>query len=608
VALTLACLNGLLYLFIVPPWQHYDEPGHFEYAWLIANRPSLPQPGDVDLTMRRDVAASMIEHGFYHGSGQPPSLLQNKPVDIGIAQIDGSFIYYWLAAIPLRLLNGVDSTLQMYAARAVSWLLFLVSIVGCWGVVQELTHPENVLCWLIPICLALLPAFADIMTAINNDTAAVAFATLLIWGIVRLIQHGFSISRLVWCVAWAVICLWTKSTTYPVVAALALALPLALLKQRARVIGWAGLGLLITTSMALATQWDGARSWFNLGTQDTGLRRATALAHSGQYAFALNLQPNTNTAYKQVFSDEIAQSLKGETVTVSAWVWTDAPAPQPANTPALLVENGSPGIVYQNITVTNVPQFFSFTATLPAQSGRMWLMLQSLNTATPQSIAQTVSSSIFYDDIVLTTGALDMNVVQNPSAEFGTARLRSNWQDRIIAITGIDLNYLLRMLLDPTSTKQYLAAAVNLLSETFWARFGWGHVTILYKAIYPLLNLIFAAGLLSSLYVGIAKRTRKQPIRANTHILITLSLLSIICWLAALLRGTPSLFGAWWLPSARYAYPAVVPTLLAVIGGWITLLNSSTTSDVRNRVAGAIAGAFVALNALSLLSIAQFYA
>jgi hypothetical protein len=33
----IAALNGLLYLFLVPPWEHNDEPGNFEYAWLLAN-------------------------------------------------------------------------------------------------------------------------------------------------------------------------------------------------------------------------------------------------------------------------------------------------------------------------------------------------------------------------------------------------------------------------------------------------------------------------------------------------------------------------------------------------------------------------------------------
>ncbi len=59
--LCVAALQGLLYVFLLPPWQHYDEPTHFEYAWLIANRGHLPTVVDVDPIMRREVAASMLE-------------------------------------------------------------------------------------------------------------------------------------------------------------------------------------------------------------------------------------------------------------------------------------------------------------------------------------------------------------------------------------------------------------------------------------------------------------------------------------------------------------------------------------------------------------------
>src|SRR5215211_1274006 len=60
--LLIALCQGLLYLCLQPPWQHYDEPTHFEYAWLIAHQPGLPQPETVDQALRRDLAASMIQY------------------------------------------------------------------------------------------------------------------------------------------------------------------------------------------------------------------------------------------------------------------------------------------------------------------------------------------------------------------------------------------------------------------------------------------------------------------------------------------------------------------------------------------------------------------
>jgi hypothetical protein len=47
-----ALFHGLIYGFLVPPWQDYDEPNHFEYVWLIANRIRMPRKGDYDQVMR----------------------------------------------------------------------------------------------------------------------------------------------------------------------------------------------------------------------------------------------------------------------------------------------------------------------------------------------------------------------------------------------------------------------------------------------------------------------------------------------------------------------------------------------------------------------------
>ncbi|MCK4899970.1 MAG: hypothetical protein KAS38_14415, partial [Anaerolineales bacterium] len=65
IVLMVGLIHGLIYIFIMPPWQHYDEPNHFEYAWLIANRETLPNTGDYDQSMHKSVAASMIEHNFF---------------------------------------------------------------------------------------------------------------------------------------------------------------------------------------------------------------------------------------------------------------------------------------------------------------------------------------------------------------------------------------------------------------------------------------------------------------------------------------------------------------------------------------------------------------
>ncbi|HYF65696.1 MAG TPA: hypothetical protein VD886_22900, partial [Herpetosiphonaceae bacterium] len=93
----LATLQCAIYLALIPPWHHYDEPTHFEYAWLIANRPGLPGAGDEDAPMRREVAASMHEHRLYDNLALArSSLVTDKAGDInlGYSELSHFPLYY----------------------------------------------------------------------------------------------------------------------------------------------------------------------------------------------------------------------------------------------------------------------------------------------------------------------------------------------------------------------------------------------------------------------------------------------------------------------------------------------------------------------------------
>ena len=601
IALTLACLNGLLYLFTVPPWQHYDEPNHFEVAWLIAHRSQLPKPDDFDQDMRRDVATSMIAHGFYRG-GSPPDLLQSEPINIGIPQIDDYLAYYALAALPLRALASADITQQLYAARAVSLLLFLISILGCWGILCELTGPASALRWLVPVCLALLPAYADIMTAVNNDVAAIAFGTLLTWGIVRLIQRGFSFRWLIWSVAWALACAWSRSTTFPVIAALPLALSLSLLKQRGRALVWLAFVIIMAVVFVQTTQWDDARGWLRLGEQPGGMQRASTLARSGQYVFELNPAVGTGSQIEQAVAADVVENLRGQTVTLGAWVWGESAQPQPGRTPILILNDITEPGLYQEIQITQQPTFYSFTATLPVDTRQLWVGLVQ-----PQN---TGLGPIFYDDVVLThdnvlTGT---NLIQNPSAEYGMARLKERWQALIGPELKADPTFFLGILGDRNLLGVYVGKIMNLSLQTFWVRFGWGHVSLQNKALNPLLNAVLIASILCSAYGWALKLREGKRWHANTHAVAVLSLIGLACCLITFARATYVLFVTSWFPSARYAYPAIVPLLLGVMGGWFVLLNRSPSVRFRRVGSWTIAGLFATLNILSLINIAQFYA
>ena len=150
--LLVGIIHGILYLRLIPPWQHYDEPGHVEYAWLIADRLRIPELGDFDQSMRRETAASMIEYDFFKNLDFRPNLLSlNDPIWIGHSQVFGLPLYYIYVALPLRLLRYSDITFQLYMGRVMSLLLYLVTIFAAYGIMREITPKDHPLRWMVPL-------------------------------------------------------------------------------------------------------------------------------------------------------------------------------------------------------------------------------------------------------------------------------------------------------------------------------------------------------------------------------------------------------------------------------------------------------------------------
>src|SRR5258708_3953533 len=93
--LVVGFLHGLIYVFLLPPWQHHDEPSHFEYAWIILQQRALPKIGVYDNDIRRQLAASMIAHAFFRYMSLAPNLDPNAgPIWIGVSKTGVAPLYY----------------------------------------------------------------------------------------------------------------------------------------------------------------------------------------------------------------------------------------------------------------------------------------------------------------------------------------------------------------------------------------------------------------------------------------------------------------------------------------------------------------------------------
>ena len=232
-SLGVALTFGLIFIFLFPPWQHYDEPNHFEYAWLLTNNRRIPERGDFDIEMNRLVVESMVRHGFYGDLKDQPDLSGDEDVRIeGFHQFDEPPFYYLAVSIPMSLLSTSTIESQLYGARFVSLLFYLVTVTAAWGIAREITRAGSPVRWMLPLLAALLPGLVDLMTAVNNDAAAIAVVSLFLWVGVRMIKRGFSFTGLVLLILLSGIALFTKGTALIIVPLTFLVIVLSLFRGK----------------------------------------------------------------------------------------------------------------------------------------------------------------------------------------------------------------------------------------------------------------------------------------------------------------------------------------------------------------------------------------
>ncbi len=209
--LPLAFLHGLLYLALVPPWQHYDEPTHFEYARLVALLERRPERHETDRATEREIADSMYRFRFW-SPGVRPDFLGPQGPDIGVTQRVHPPLYYALVAVPVRWLRYLSVETQLYATRSVALGLYLLIIVVAWRVSTLLLPDDYLSQVMVPLLIIVTPAFSDMMTATNNDVLVNFSITTLLLGCILLIRNGVQPVPLLLALLSLSVALLTKRT------------------------------------------------------------------------------------------------------------------------------------------------------------------------------------------------------------------------------------------------------------------------------------------------------------------------------------------------------------------------------------------------------------
>ncbi len=632
-SLVLGLLNALVFVFLVPPWQHYDEPKHFEYLWLLIHRGAPPQKGDFDAQLSREVIASMLEHGFW--GDEDMSALLYRPDELmtipGYSQLEEPVAYYWWASLPLRWIKTSAVESQLYVARLMSVVLFLLILVVGWVATLELTVPASALRWMVPLSMALLPGFVDVMSAVNNDVLAVLGYSVFLWGAIRLLKRPFSLINLAWCILAAIACLFLKSTSAFAIILLPLVLVFAVFRSSRPFLVIAGVSGSIVLICFGLLRWDDALYWHRGSSQAQPLRQQRPEAVLGEQVLALEVgarvTPKWSVPVYQLIPEENWDQLVGKRLTLGGWMW--ATREIEVEFLAFVTPQAHQS---QRIKVGLTPQFFSMWIDGPVERSRVWIEIDP--------IRESGECSVFFDGFVMALGERPLNdppLYASPFGEFGEwggepfENLLRNasfekaaprvhpWVDNFAAAYLPDEmrpSMVLSALLDLPATGYLYRLTAPHLFRTFWGRFGWGHVPLYFfkflgRRPYFYLGLVTLVALLGA-FLAALRRLRTW----HWEIGFVLGVALLIPWLITLLRGTVFLpLPRLYFSVARHALVSILPVMLLLNTGWReigrialrSLRHYAGETHLIPVLRGLYLFFFVAMNAYAYFSIAKFY-
>jgi len=220
--LGLTLVRGAIYALFVPPWQSPDEPGHFEYAWSLAQpeiRSLKPAP---DPRLEGELLASLYEWRFGAVGGRVlpdpmPTRMDDLPKPI-VARRARTLItqrfslsYLWYALF-LRPVRGQDLLVQLYVTRLasvllnvlISWLAFLT--------LAELLKDRQDLLALAGTLVVMIPQHTFINSAVGDGTLAELLASVVLYCWLSICSRGARVANVAGVIAGTALGMWTKTT------------------------------------------------------------------------------------------------------------------------------------------------------------------------------------------------------------------------------------------------------------------------------------------------------------------------------------------------------------------------------------------------------------
>lgn len=583
-----------LYVVLVPAWQHYDEPTHFEYALLIRELGRLPTLEEQIPELRRAIAYSMRDAGFYRRQDivLPEPKLDSASLNLGVNERHVPPSYYALVALTTLPVRHLAIESQLLVARFTSVALGMAFFLSAYGFIRLWSSDSTLRYWLLGL-IALQPALADSFSSVNSDALANLVALLWLIACSLVLKQPtawrFGLLVLAACLLFAV-----KRTLIPQLLLLPITLVLAFRLPWRKLVG--GLTLLVALgALVLFSQPWSLASW--IGSPQT-LRSAYLRASDGSHSFRLGHEADGSPML--LYQDLPRLNIKnasGQIVTISAWMRSEFG--QIESSAPVLEVNGQ--ALRQTVQLGPAWQQVIWQTQLPADLKSLRVILY------PPSAPNT----IYYDSLALIVGdpsrlpprdAPDSSYPQEllpQSSETSPNLLRNASAERFAPPVPELLAYVSGGLLDGVGMRDALATLsdpywlwlvyprqILLLFMSFWGTFGWGEVSLPIAWFGPLALLVFVA------LVG-AGRFTWQAVGAHAiegegwKLKVWLLCLAAvaIAWGAALLRVHSQPFGgAMFWSFGRYAFVGMLPSLLVFIVGLGRLVPPSFRNSVLSAV------------------------
>ncbi len=595
----LALFQAVLFLIIVPPWQHYDEPAHFRFAWSQVHLEADEEDRfftPLDPSMIRETLASMVEHEFY-AKLPAPNFLRTYGIDtLGHSQSGEFPLYYDMLYWPLDSLRFTDITTQLVASRAVTALFYLAFTWACIGIMRCLSPPGHELRWLVPTCVVLVAPLTDIFTAVNNDAAAIAGFTLFLWGGVHALSHRMTWLHLLWLFAAMAFTIVVKQAL--IFSAVLLPLILLMGLWRNQQWAWHWLWLIAVTGVAvvaiLALRLESAAYWTTRWPAEDQNRVENSRAVHGDHVMAALV--NYESLYQRLPSKWI-KSRPEHLLNFGAWVWADEPVTVPVLGFAFVATDAN--FMFTEILrapegteeseIGTEPQFVVRQFWVPKEAEILYIFLWPYTL-----VQQETPNHVYYDGVVLMEGVVDLeqtptyvdgdsryvrwgdresrNLARNASGETYWPNFHRQYDGRVEEIAGWSMTSVLHRILDLQWSgeilwlKQPKFMLFNLFNRLAWGGVNlpgalWGHVTLILVALG-----IAGCGWRARALLLHGRPPESVPNSALPYIFLCLSLALI--WLGADLWIVQFMWmDNLHLSDIRYTYPSIVITVGFMVMG-----------------------------------------